>query len=79
MELVVIFGVALLIFGPQSLPKMGRAIGKGIKDFKDAAAGLVDDDPYQRKGPPGREPPADAPTQNNDAAGNNDAAEQDKE
>lgn len=33
-ELIVIFIIAFLIFGPKKLPGIARAIGKGIKEFK---------------------------------------------
>ncbi len=33
-ELVVILAIALLIFGPKSLPKLGEAFGKTIGSFK---------------------------------------------
>jgi len=33
-ELIVIFVVALLIFGPKKLPEMGASIGKSIKEFR---------------------------------------------
>lgn len=35
-EMLVIMGIALLIFGPGKLPELGGAIGKSIKDFKKA-------------------------------------------
>jgi len=35
-ELAVIFGVALLIFGPSKLPDIGKAMGKGIREFRNA-------------------------------------------
>lgn len=35
-ELIIIFGAVLLIFGPKNLPKLGRAMGQGIREFKDA-------------------------------------------
>ncbi len=35
-ELIVIFGVLLLIFGPRQLPKMGRAMGDTIREWKAA-------------------------------------------
>lgn len=41
-ELIVIFLVALLIFGPRKLPELGRAIGKGLAEFRRAAADLKD-------------------------------------
>jgi sec-independent protein translocase protein TatA len=33
-ELIIIFVIALLIFGPKKLPEMGSAIGKSIKEFQ---------------------------------------------
>ncbi len=35
-ELIVIFIVALLVFGPKRLPELGRTIGKGIAELKRA-------------------------------------------
>lgn len=39
-ELVVIFLVALLIFGPRKLPEIGKSIGKGLAEFKRASDDL---------------------------------------
>ncbi len=36
-EIVVIFVVALLIFGPRKLPDLGRSLGKGLNEFKRAS------------------------------------------
>ncbi|MBS4206270.1 twin-arginine translocase TatA/TatE family subunit [Lederbergia citrea] len=36
--------VALLIFGPKKLPELGRAAGKTLREFKNATAGLADDE-----------------------------------
>jgi sec-independent protein translocase protein TatA len=36
MHLVVIFGIALLVFGPKKLPELGKGIGEGIRGFKAA-------------------------------------------
>jgi len=33
-ELIILVGVALLIFGPKRLPEMGSAMGKTIKEFQ---------------------------------------------
>jgi len=38
-ELVLVFLILLLLFGPR-LPDVGRSLGKGIKSFKDALAGV---------------------------------------
>ena len=34
MHLLVIFGIALLVFGPKKLPELGKGIGEGIRGFK---------------------------------------------
>ena len=36
MHLLVIFGIALLVFGPTKLPELGKGIGEGIRGFKAA-------------------------------------------
>jgi TatA/E family protein of Tat protein translocase len=33
-ELIIIFAVALLVFGPKKLPEVGRAIGKALREFR---------------------------------------------
>jgi sec-independent protein translocase protein TatB len=39
-ELIVIFIVALLVFGPKKLPELGRTIGKGMAEIKKAMHGV---------------------------------------
>lgn len=36
LHLLVIFGIALLVFGPRKLPELGKGIGEGIRGFKAA-------------------------------------------
>jgi sec-independent protein translocase protein TatA len=36
MHLLVIFGIALLMFGPKKLPELGKGLGAGIRGFKSA-------------------------------------------
>jgi sec-independent protein translocase protein TatA len=36
LELLVVLGIILLIFGPKRLPAAGRALGQGIREFKDS-------------------------------------------
>ena len=36
MELVLILGVALLLFGGRKLPELAKGMGEGIKNFKNA-------------------------------------------
>ncbi len=38
-ELGAIVIVALIIFGPNKLPELGKSLGKGIKEFKSASNG----------------------------------------
>ena len=33
-ELILIFVVALLVFGPKKLPEIGRSVGKALREFK---------------------------------------------
>jgi sec-independent protein translocase protein TatA len=44
MELVLVLAVALIVLGPKKLPEVGRSLGKGMRDFKDALAGHNDRD-----------------------------------
>jgi len=39
-ELIIIFIVALLVFGPRKLPELGRSLGKGLSEFKRASNDL---------------------------------------
>ena len=36
-ELIVIFIIALLVFGPKKLPEVGKSVGKAIREFKKAS------------------------------------------
>jgi sec-independent protein translocase protein TatA len=36
-ELIIIFVIALVIFGPRKLPELGRSLGKSIAEFKRAS------------------------------------------
>lgn len=41
-ELLIILVIIILIFGASRLPEIGRGIGKGIRNFKDATKDGVD-------------------------------------
>ncbi len=42
-ELLVILLIVILIFGASRLPELGKGLGKGIKNFKDATKSGPDD------------------------------------
>ena len=42
-EIIVIMGVILLLFGGKKLPEFARSLGKGIREFKRAVQGEVED------------------------------------
>jgi sec-independent protein translocase protein TatA len=41
-ELVLIFLIALIFIGPKKLPELAKGLGKGIRDFQNAAKGFSD-------------------------------------
>jgi sec-independent protein translocase protein TatA len=50
MELLLIFGIVVLLFGAKKIPDLAKGIGKGIKDFKkemkeDEATTVASDEP----------------------------------
>ena len=36
-EIIVIFIIALIVFGPRKLPELGKTLGKGLAEFKKAS------------------------------------------
>ena len=38
-EILIILVVLLLLFGAKRLPEMGRSLGRGMREFKDAVTG----------------------------------------
>ena len=44
MELIVVLVIALLVLGPKRLPGLGKQLGSGMRDFKEAIAGNDRDD-----------------------------------
>jgi sec-independent protein translocase protein TatA len=44
LELVVVLIIALVVLGPKKLPDAGRALGDGMRQFKDSIAGRAQDD-----------------------------------
>ena len=38
-ELIIVLVIALIVLGPKKLPDAGRALGNGIREFKDSING----------------------------------------
>lgn len=41
-ELLIILGIALIIFGPKKLPELGKSLGKAISSFREGSAKAQD-------------------------------------
>ena len=50
MEMIVVMGVAVLLFGKR-LPEVGRSLGKGIVEFKKGLRGMEDEFDFTRPRP----------------------------
>ena len=48
MHLLLVLGIALLVFGPRKLPELGKGLGESIRGFKAAMA----EDPKKREPEP---------------------------
>ncbi|MWV44502.1 twin-arginine translocase TatA/TatE family subunit [Paenibacillus sp. HJL G12] len=60
--------LALLLFGPNKLPELGRAVGRTFREFKDGAREIIgEDDDASRKSEPAK-PLAAAPVEAQTAA-----------
>ncbi len=44
-ELILILIIGLVVFGPGKLPEVGRALGKGINEFKKATSEITETKP----------------------------------
>jgi sec-independent protein translocase protein TatA len=44
LELVIVLVIALVILGPKRLPEVGKSLGNGMREFKDAISGNSKDD-----------------------------------
>lgn len=42
-ELILILLIALIFIGPKKLPELAKGLGKGIRDFQNAAKGMSDE------------------------------------
>jgi sec-independent protein translocase protein TatA len=50
-HLILIFGIALLVFGPKKLPELGKGLGDGIRGFKAAMNPGANAEDVKKDGP----------------------------
>jgi sec-independent protein translocase protein TatA len=43
LELAIVLIIALVVLGPKKLPEMGKSVGRGMREFKDAVTGHHDE------------------------------------
>ena len=57
-EIAIVLVIVLVIFGPKRLPQLGRSLGGGMREFKDAVTGKSkdDDDDQQQLEAPAPDP-----------------------
>jgi sec-independent protein translocase protein TatA len=58
-HLLFVLVVALLVLGPKRLPEVGRALGRGLRDFRTAISG---EEPPERSITPAEQPDASSST-----------------
>jgi sec-independent protein translocase protein TatA len=61
-ELLILLVVLLLVFGAKRLPEMGKSLGKGMREFKDAVTGMDDEPDSATSTAPAELPTATSPT-----------------
>ena len=50
-ELIILLIVVLLLFGAKRVPEIGRSVGKGMREFKEAVTGRDDERPPRLPAP----------------------------
>jgi TatA/E family protein of Tat protein translocase len=66
-ELIIIFVIALIVFGPRKLPELGKSLGRSLAEFKKASSDLrhtLEEEirVEETRQPPTKEPPPPAQT-----------------
>ncbi|MBB6735887.1 twin-arginine translocase TatA/TatE family subunit [Cohnella zeiphila] len=41
--LIIVFAIALIVFGPAKLPQLGRAFGDTLREFRNSTRGIAED------------------------------------
>jgi sec-independent protein translocase protein TatA len=44
-HIIIVVGLALLFFGGQKLPELGKGLGEGLRGFKEGMKGITEDTP----------------------------------
>ena len=60
-EIIILLVIVLLVFGPGKLPEIGSAVGRGIREFRDATTGS--DRPQPMITPPAQQQSIPQPVQ----------------
>jgi len=60
-EIIVILLVILIFFGPKKMPELGKNLGKGIREFKNAMRDIQEGVEKSIKEPPPPPPPSPPP------------------
>lgn len=70
LELIIVLVIILVIFGPKRLPQAGRALGQGLREFKDSVTSKdKDSEPAEpTELPPAEEKPVEPPAPTADAS-----------
>lgn len=61
-ELIVVFFIALIVFGPRKLPELGRALGQTMNEFKKGMNNIrdtIEEEARKEEPPPPAQPAAD--------------------
>jgi sec-independent protein translocase protein TatA len=66
-EIIIFLVVVLLLFGANRVPEIGRSVGKGMREFKDAVTGRDDEQPPRLPPPEDEERVASPPPRERDS------------
>jgi sec-independent protein translocase protein TatA len=61
-EIAIVLLIVLVIFGPKRLPQLGRSLGSGMREFKDAVTGKNKDNDVDELEPPASPVPTETVT-----------------
>ena len=48
-HLIIVAGLAILLFGGKKLPELGKGLGEGLRGFKEGMKGINGDDAEEKK------------------------------